>query len=263
MRRTVLLVITLLTLLPLLPLVVWSFAERWFFPSVLPQQWGLSAWVYVFSPASRTGAALLTSAALAAVVVLLCILIGLPSARVLGMHHFRGRGIVEWAILAPLIVPTLVGAMGVHVLFIRYGLADTFAGVALVHLAPALPYFILVMSGVFANYDPSLEMTARTLGAGPVRTFWHVTLPAILPGLMVASLFTFLVSWSQYVTTLLIGGGRVVTLPLILFPFISSLNHSYAAAVSILFVLPALLVLAATTRVLSGRSAAVGGLGRL
>lgn len=263
MRRLTLFAIALATLLPLLPLIVWSFAHSWFFPNLLPQEWGWQAWSHVFSPTSKAGTALVTSAALALVVVMLCILIGLPAARALGMHRFRGRAVVEWAIMAPLIVPTLVVAMGIHVLFIRYGLADTFAGVALVHLVPALPYFVLVMTGVFATYDPSLEMTARTLGAGPVRAFWHVTLPAILPGLMVASLFTFLVSWSQYITTLLIGGGRVVTLPMVLFPFISSSNHSHAAAISIVFVIPALVALFATARVLTGRSAAVGGLGRL
>jgi putative spermidine/putrescine transport system permease protein len=250
-------------LLPLLPLGVWSFARNWFFPNLLPQTWGLDAWRYVFSPSSRVGEGLLTSLSLAVVVVLLSVVVGLPAARVLGLRAFRGKRAVEWLIMLPIIVPTLVVAMGIQIVFIRYGLADTFAGVALVHLVPALPYFILVMASVFANYSVELEETARTLGASPLRTFWHITLPAILPGLVVASLFTFLVSWSQYVTTLLIGGGRIITLPMVLFPFISGASHARAAAISIVFVLPAILVLILTSRTLSKEAGAVSGFGRL
>ncbi len=250
-------------LLPLIPQTIWSFATNWFFPHLLPQQWGFNAWRYLFSPSSQVGEALWNSTWLALAVVLLAVAIGLPAARVLGLHQFRGKQVVTWLLTAPLFVPTLVVIMGIHILFIRYGLADTFLGVVLVHLIPALPYFILVMSSVFANYAIEFEETARTLGASPLRTFWHIMLPTIWPGLTVAMLFTFLVSWSQYITTVLIGGGHVVTLPMILFPFISAANHANAAALSLIFVFPALLILILTSRTLDSDADAIGGLGRL
>lgn len=250
-------------LLPIVPQMLWSFAGNWFFPQLLPQQWGLKAWRYLLSPSSQVGVALLNSSLLALAVVLLAVLIGLPAARVLGLHQFRGKQLVNWLMTAPLFVPTLVVIMGIHMLFIRYNLADSFLGVVLVHLIPALPYFVLVMSSVFANYAIEFEETARTLGASPLRTFWHITLPAIFPGLTVAMLFTFLVSWSQYITTVLIGGGRVVTLPMVLFPFISAANHANAAAVSLVFIFPAILILLLNARSLSAGSNAMGGLGRL
>lgn len=263
LRYSALVLLMIGVLLPLVPPIIWSFAANWFFPNLLPQQWGFKAWRYLLSPSSQVGEALLNSTLLALAVVLLAVAIGLPAARVLGLHQFRGKQVVNWLITAPLFVPTLVVIMGIHILFIRYNLADSFLGVVLVHLIPALPYFILVMSSVFANYATELEETARTLGAGPLRTFWYITLPTILPGLTVAMLFTFLVSWSQYITTVLIGGGRVVTLPMVLFPFISAANHANAAAVSLVFIFPAILVLLLTSRTLSTGSDAIGGLGRL
>ena len=263
LRLVALIALVVGVLLPLVPPMIWSFAGNWFFPQLLPQQWGLKAWRYLLSPASQVGEALLNSTLLALAVVLLAVLIGLPAARVLGLHQFRGKQLVNWLLTAPLFVPTLVVIMGIHILFIRYNLADTFWGVVLVHLIPALPYFVLVMSSVFANYATEFEETARTLGAGPLRTFWHITLPAIFPGLTVAMLFTFLVSWSQYITTVLIGGGRIVTLPMVLFPFISSASHANAAAVSLVFIFPAILVLLLTSRTLGAGSDAIGGLGRL
>lgn len=263
LRLAALVLLLIGVLLPLVPPIIWSFAANWFFPNLLPQQWGIKAWLYLFSPSSQVGAALLNSTLLALAVVLLAVAIGLPAARALGLHQFHGKQVVNWLITAPLFVPTLVVIMGIHILFIRYNLADSFLGVVLVHLIPALPYFILVMASVFANYATELEETARTLGAGPFLTFWYITLPTIFPGLTVAMLFTFLVSWSQYITTVLIGGGRVVTLPMVLFPFISAANHANAATVSLVFIFPAILILLLTSRTLSAGSDTIGGLGRL
>ena len=153
--------------------------------------------------------------------------------------------------------------MGIHQIFIRLRLTETLFGVALVHLIPAIPYFVLVMASVFANYGTALEETARTLGANRYHVFRYVTLPAISSGLIVASMFTFLISWGQYVTTLLIGGGSFVTLPLVLFPFLSGGNHASASAISLVFVAPAVIVLIMTSRQLSRDSSVMGGFGKI
>jgi putative spermidine/putrescine transport system permease protein len=119
----------------------------------------------------------------------------------------------------------------------------------------------MVMSSVFANYEPEYEEQARTLGAGPWRTFIHVTFPAIFPGLLVAGMFAFIISWGQYILTLLIGGGRVVTMPLLLFSFASSGDNSVTAALSMIYLLPAIMILIVTSKYLTGEGAAMGGFG--
>lgn len=248
---------------PLLVQIIWSLAFRWHFPSLWPSVWGLQAWQYVFTPSSRVGEALFNSVVLALFVSALSILVGLPAARALALHDFRGKGVIEWLLMVPIIVPSIVVTMGIHIVFIRYRLTDTYLGVALVHLIPCIPYMILVMTSVFANYGTALEETARTLGASAMKTFWYVTLPGIFPGLLIATMFTFLISWSQYVTTLLIGGGRIITLPMILFPFISGANNATAAAISLVFVAPAIVVLVFTSRSLAKESSVMGGFGRL
>lgn len=263
MTRLVQALIVISVGMPLAALVVWSFAFRWNFPSVVPSEWGLDAWDYVANPSSRVFEGLINSLIVGIIATGLAILVGMPAARALGLNDFRAKALVEWVLLAPIIVPPIVAAMGIHIIFIRLRLTETYFGVALVHLIPTIPYFVLVMSSVFANYGTALEDTARTLGAGRLQVFRHVTLPAIAPGLLVASMFTFLISWSQYVTTLLIGGGRIVTLPLVLFPFISGATKANAAAISLVFVAPALVVLAFTSRKLSQDSAIMGGFGRI
>ena len=229
----------------------------------MASKWSLDAWQYVFTESSRVGEGLFNSLIIAMLVSLFSIIVGLPAARAIALYEFRGKALVEWLLMVPIIVPGIVAVMGIHMMFIRYRLTDSILGVALVHLIPCVPYMVLVMASVFANYGTELEDTARTLGASRWQVLWHITLPGIFPGLLVATMFTFLISWSQYVTTLLIGGGKIVTLPLVLFPFISASAHANAAAISLVFVAPAIIVLIFTSRQLGRESAVMGGFGRL
>jgi putative spermidine/putrescine transport system permease protein len=248
--------------LPLVPLVIWSFARGWRFPSLLPNQWSLQAWEFALSARSGVLESLGVTLFIAVTATMLSILIGVPAGRALGLYRFRGKALVELVILAPVIVPGIAVALGLHAVFVTLGLTNTIGGVILVHLIPTLPYMTLVMAGIFAGYDLTHEQQARTLGASAVQVFWHVTLPAILPGIVVGGLFAFLVSWSQYVLTLLIGGGRVITLPLLLFSYASSGRNDIVGALAVLNILPGVLILVFTARHLSGTSAAVGGIAR-
>lgn len=248
---------------PLVPLLIWSFAHQWFFPSVLPSAWSGRGWVYLFSSGSQLGKALLNSTVVAVSVTLLSVLVGLPAGRVLALEQFRGKTAVFFLILAPTIMPTIAVAMGIHVAFLRLRLTDTLLGVILVHLIPVLPYTVLILRSVFATYNPDYEGQARTLGARPWQLFWYITLPAIWPGVVVGSLFAFLISWSQYLLTLLIGGGQLITLPILLFAFANSGDYTVTAALSLIFVAPALLLFLFTARYLTGRHVALGGLGTL
>ncbi len=100
-------------------------------------------------------------------------------------------------------------------------------------LAPAVG----VIGVLFAERTGELEEAARTLGANPWQAFLRVT----LPGVAVAGLFAFLISWRQYVLTLLIGGGNVVTLPMLLFSAASGNDPVITSALAL--AVPAVLAL--------------------
>ena len=249
--------------LPLVPLAIWSFSRSWFFPDLLPSAWSTRAWDYALSDTSQVMDSLWITIVIALGATVLSVLAGVPAGRALGLYNFRGKQLVELIILAPTIVPGIAVVLGIHVTFITMGLTNTVAGVILVHLIPTLPYMVLVMAGIFSNYDPDIEDQARSLGASALKTFWYITLPAIMPGIIVGALFAFLVSWSQYILTLLIGGGRVVTLPLLLFNFATSGRNDVTGAISMIYILPGIVILVLTARHLSGRSGAVGGFGQI
>jgi putative spermidine/putrescine transport system permease protein len=249
--------IMVLVILPFLQLVLWSVSARWFYPHLLPEDWGLRAWQYVFGTAgSQVMQGIGQSIGVAAVTAAISVLIGYPAGRVLGLYDFKGKDLVSVLLTLPIIVPPLSVAMGLHLWFIRLGLAETFAGVILVHLTVCLPYSVFVMWGVFSNYNPEFEDQARSLGASATWVAARVMLPLTLPGMVVAALFSFLLSWSQYLSTLIIGGGKVTTLPILLFALMGSGDRPVAAAVSLVFVLPAFAALLLSAKYLGRHSTA-------
>ena len=248
--------------LPFLPLLLWAVAERYPYPALTPTVTSSRPLRLLADPASDVLTGLVNSVVIAVAVAVIAALIGLSAGRALGLHRFRGKRLVQFLLLAPVIVPGLAVTLGIQVFFIRFGLSDTRQGVVLVHLLSAVPYVALVMSSVYANLDLRLEDQARTLGAGPVQVFLRITLPAVAPGLAVAGLFAFLISWGEYVLTLLVGGGAVKTLPLLLYSYLGSTDTPVAAALGLALVVPPVLLLAVTSRLLSGEGAPLAGFGR-
>jgi putative spermidine/putrescine transport system permease protein len=239
-----------LALVPILLLGVYSFAQSWFWPSLVPGRWSARSWAYVLSGDSGVFAAAGSSLAIAAAVSMLAVVVALPAARAVAWYDFSGKRLLLFLLLLPVLAPPLAAAMGVHGVFLRSGLVETIPGVILAHLIPAVPYAILMLSGSFSRLDPDLEAQARTLGASRLAVLRFVTLPAIAPGLAVAAAFAFLISWSQYQLTILVGGGRVLTLPVALVSFQRGGNEAITAALSLVFLLPTLAVFVAVSRYL-------------
>jgi putative spermidine/putrescine transport system permease protein len=231
-----------LALVPLMLLAVTSVGRNWYWPRLLPAEWSLRSWRYAASGGGGIGEALATSLGIASTVAAVAVLIALPAARAIALHEFRGKRALLFAMLLPVLAPPLAAAMGLHAIFLRAGLTDSVAGVALVHLIPAAPYATLMLIGSFSNFDVDWEAQARTLGATPWSIWRRVTLPAIAPGIAVAAAFAFVVSWSQYLLTLLIGGGRVPAVPLLLVGFERGGDEAVGAALALLFIAPPLVV---------------------
>lgn len=239
-----------LLLLPIGVLLLHAFTTRWFYPQLMPQEWSFEPFLRQLTlPGNQE--ALTTSIQVAVATSVVSLLIAYPAARTLGTREFAGRKWVSLLLFIPTVVPPVAMGMGLNILFLRLGLAGTVAGVVLVHLVPVLPYTIFTLTSLFARYELHYEYQAMVLGAGRLRVFWMVTLPLVLPGVVVALLFAFLVSWSQYLLTLLIGGGRVLTLPMLLFSAVSGGNPTTIAILSLLFIGPPLVVIAATARYLT------------
>lgn len=232
-----------LLLFPILILILWSFAKSWAWPYLLPEELSLRGFQNVIRSGNNMGNILLCSICLSLTVTVVTLALSIPAAKALGFYNFKGKKLVKMLVLAPLIVPTVSVSMGIHLVFMRMGLANTFLGVVLVHLLPCLPYGVRILTDVFEIIGEKTELQARVLGAKPLQVFFYITLPMIMPGVLSAGSLIFIVSFSQYFLTFLIGGGRVMTLPLVMFPYIQGGDRIMASSYSLVFLATALFLL--------------------
>ncbi len=230
---------------PLLVIALQAFAEVWRYPALWPQQFGLRGFRVAFE-GGDAGQATINSLEVALMTTALAVLIAWPAARALARTHGRWRTVVLVMLALPLLVPPFATGTGLAEWFIRLNLADTHLGLVLAHLTVVLPYVLLVLIPAFSPRVIELEEMARSLGTGPLRRLVLVTLPSTRAVLAAAALLGFLVSWSQYGSSLALGGGMPM-LPLTLLPFIGS-DPTVAAALSLLFLAPAILALALSFR---------------
>jgi putative spermidine/putrescine transport system permease protein len=116
--------------------------------------------------------------------------------------------------LAPLIVPTIITAIGLHFFFSGLGLIGTTAAIALGHTVLALPIATILVTGTLQGFDVRLEQAALSMGASRWTTLRRVTLPLIAPGVASAALFSFLTSFEELLVPLFVAGPFTQTLPL-------------------------------------------------
>ena len=228
--------ISLLIVLPVVLLVVTSFAFHWTWPQLLPVEFDTRGWAVLFQEPKLLHA-IRTSLWIGAVVVFINLVVGFPAAKVLAFQSFRGKSFIETFLLMPILIPSLAVAMGLHLSMIRMGIADHWMGVVLVHLVPTIPYTIKILRAGFERIGPYYELQALSLGASRRDTFRSIYVPQLITSIRSATFLIFVISLSQYALTVLIGGGNVVTLAMIYFPYLSSVNDAVIASFSLLFAL--------------------------
>lgn len=139
--------------------------------------------------------------------------IGTLASLALVRGRFLGKTALYALMLAPMIVPPVIIALGIFIMYSKLGLIDSEIGLIAAHVVIALPFVVLVVSATLQQYDVTIERAARVLGAGPIKAFVLITLPAIAPAIIAASLFAFFVSFDELIIALFIMGGSE-TLPM-------------------------------------------------
>lgn len=155
-----------------------------------------------------------TSLQIAVPTALLATLLGILAALAFVRGDFRGKNLILFLSLSPLIIPSVVSGIAVYFLLVRIGVAGTTLGLIIGHTILALPYAIVISSASLQGVDTTLEQAARSLGATRIRAFMTITLPLIRAGVLVSIFLAFMRSFDELVYALFLGIGQVSTLPL-------------------------------------------------
>lgn len=186
----------------------------------------------------------------AAATSVICAVVAVPAALAFLRLSGRSASAAFALMISPLLVPRMVIAVSLFYVYARLGLVGTTAGLVIGHVVVALPYFFIAVVAVLKTYDRRLDLAAASLGASPIRTTRHVTLPLIGGGIVSAALFAFVISLDELNIALFASGGVVSTLPKLMWDEATLRFSPLLAAVStlVLTIMSAAVLIAARLR---------------
>jgi len=184
----------------------------------------------------------------AGITTLVATVIGTAAALALDRASFRGKGMTQAGLFLPIVIPEIVLGAALVSLFGAISLRLSIWTVIISHVAFSISYVAIVVRARLSGFDRSMEEAAMDLGAGPVGTFFRVTLPLILPGIVAGALLVFTLSIDDYVVTSFVAGVGATTLPLQIYSMIKVGVTPEVNAVSALLLVFTVLMIAVSQR---------------
>lgn len=226
--------LAVLVILPLCLLLFWAFSAKWQYPAIVPQEVsGKVIKQMIHEP--NFFQAVINSFVIAFATTIISLVIAIPAAGYFAFQKQLSQRLIEILIYFPLILPAIAIITSSQILFLQLHLTGTFFGIILLHTYLCLPYAMQILLESYRQLGEGYSLTAKTLGSGSWRTFRLITLPLLRPGLTIGATMVFIVSFSQYLPTFFIGGGRIVTLPLLLLPYGNNGRFGLASSYSLFF----------------------------
>ncbi|CAN5611657.1 ABC transporter permease [soil metagenome] len=168
------------------------------------------------------------------IVTVICLLLSYPVAYYMVRHARRTRPLILFLLIAPLLTSVIMRTLGIRLILAKQGLLNWLLAtvdmgpippswlngpvsvyIGMIHVL--IPFMVLSIVPVIERIEPALEEAANVLGAGVSRVFWHVTLPLSREGIYTGCILVFMLSNGSFITQLLLGGGKVVTMPVLIF----------------------------------------------
>lgn len=236
-----LVLVSLSIILPLLIIAIWSVSQQWVWPELLPSGFTLRGYKDVLSKHQDGMKLLFSSIVFSLIVAIISTIFSYLFVRGYINYDFKGKNIIYLSTLLPMLIPSNVFAMGIHVSFIKWGLSGNYLGVTISHLIYTIPYSIHTLLKISEKSFP-YEEQAMVLGTNKMETFFHISLPIILPAILSSISMSYIISFSQYFLTMLIGGGQVKTFSTIMFPFITSGDRTMAGSYAMVFLVSSVLL---------------------
>ena len=226
-----------LWLIPTGYVVLYSFFAANPFPELLPSRFSFQFWENTLMRNAQFFPALLTSVQLAVFTGLITTALGMMAAR--SLSRMKWRASLSWFALIslPLFIPAMILMLSLHLLMLRFSLANSKTAVLLAHVIISLPYAAAILTAYVKGIGTGLEETAKTLGCTPFHYYQKLLLPLMMPGLFLSFCIGFLLSFSELFSVLLLGGGSVLTFSMLMYPAMTNGQWGTGAVMGTLFLL--------------------------
>lgn len=200
-------------------------------------------WYHNFFTNPQWFDSLIVSLKVAFMVSIVATVIGTMAA--LGIERLKGKGggLIRALLITPMVVPGVVLAVGIYAVYLDTRLVGTWTGYVFAHTLLAIPFVVIAVGASLSVFDARLETAAASLGASRLSTFFTVTLPLVMPGILSGALFAFVTSFDEVIVSLFITSPTLKTLPVQIFSSMTrDADPTVAAVGSLIFVITTLVI---------------------
>jgi putative spermidine/putrescine transport system permease protein len=236
-------VILLFLALPIVVILVTSFSNN-AFASFPPEAWTLNWYKALFADGSKWPAALSLSALVACLSTVFSLIIGVTAATALTRSELPLRSAVYALVLGPLLIPQIVTALGLFLLFEPAAMLGSPLAIALGHTVLASPIAVLILIATLRGIDERLEDAAASMGANRLTIARRITFPLAAPGMIAAAIFSFITSFDEFYVSQFLSSVDTVTLPVQIYNSLTFDIDPSVTAISALLIAGAILALA-------------------
>ena len=243
----------LLTILALLPVLAWTlFPLYWILTASFKTELGLYAKPpqWIFSPILENYKRVLfnipffeylwNSTLIAVGTTVGSLVLGTLAGYGFSRVKFRGSEALRFLVLLTRMVPRMTLGVPYYLMMLKIGMLDTYTGLVIAYISFALPFSIWLLIGFFDDVPIEVEEAAMVDGCTPLGTLIRVVIPIAAPGLAVAAIFAFLVSWNEFLFALILSGPASKTLPVVIAGLTTDLGPLYGemSAAAVMVMLP-------------------------
>lgn len=240
-RHTIPVMIGCICLLPVMILFLLSFSKNWMFPHILPKRFTTTNWAGLLLQGSNITGGFLTSLFIAVPVAVSATIAGFTTSRFISYH--KKKKIFLLLAYLPFALSPVIFAACLRFYFIKINLAGNIAGVITAQLFIAFPYSVIFFTSFWNERVEQFRHLVNTLGGTDVYAFQKIIWPLAKPLCIVCFFQCFLISWFEYGLTNVIGFGKVQTLTISVFQFISEANIFQAALSCCILIIPPVILL--------------------
>ncbi len=251
--RVLVALLYLFLLAPLLIVVVISFSSNPYLS--FPPEGFTWNWYAILPEKTMFVTGLQTSLITSSIVTVVVLAVGVPAALAIQRYEFPGRAAISAFFLSPLLVPTIVLALGLVLVLGPLGLTNTYASIVIGHVSITLPYIMRTTMMSLATSDTSSEEAARVLGANGPRVFWGITFPIIVPGVIAGAVMAFVVSFDELVISLFVAQSGKPTLPVQLMNYVATSADAAVASLSVVLIVFSAIIVVVVERLVGLRRA--------
>jgi putative spermidine/putrescine transport system permease protein len=233
MRKVFLILFSISLILPVILVIIFSLFTGYKYPDLFPNFFSLKFWGDVFLRNSLFAQSIVYSLIVGSLTGVFSTIIGFMTGR--GVLRFKHKKLFRLFFSLPLFIPATALFIGIYSIMLKFNIINNIPAVVIAHSVICIPYSVHIFMSFLMGINPNLERQAKMLGASSFSISKKVLIPLLKPAILLSFSISFLISLSEYLSTFLMGGGKVIMISMVMYPYMQNADIQHGSVLAVVF----------------------------